>query len=128
MTEQRNTLEGQVALITGGARGIGRAIAVRLAAEGAKIGIVDWADNGQDTAREIEQESGRQTTFFKADISKEADALAAVASVESALGPVDILINNAGITRDGLALTMTESDWEQGRAARHDQEAARLDS
>jgi 3-oxoacyl-[acyl-carrier protein] reductase len=112
MTEQRNTLEGQVALITGGARGIGRAIAVRLAAEGAKIGIVDWADNGQDTAREIEQESGRQTTFFKADISKEADALAAVASVESALGPVDILINNAGITRDGLALTMTESDWD----------------
>jgi 3-oxoacyl-[acyl-carrier protein] reductase len=107
-----DTLEGQVALITGGARGIGRAIAVRLAAEGAKIGIVDWADNGQDTAREIEQESGRQTTFFKADISKEADALAAVASVESALGPVDILINNAGITRDGLALTMTESDWD----------------
>jgi 3-oxoacyl-[acyl-carrier protein] reductase len=112
MTERQNMLEGQVALVTGGARGIGRAIAVRLAAEGAKIGIVDWADNGQDTAREIEQESGRQTTFFKADISKEADAMAAVAAVESALGPVDILINNAGITRDGLALTMTESDWD----------------
>jgi 3-oxoacyl-[acyl-carrier protein] reductase len=112
MSDTKNTLEGQVALVTGGARGIGKAIALRLAADGAKIGIVDWADTGQDAAREIEQVSGRQATFFKADISSEADTKAAVAAVESALGPVDILINNAGITRDGLALTMSESDWD----------------
>ncbi len=112
MTDKQAMLQGQVALVTGGARGIGKAIALRLAADGAKIGIVDWADNGQDAAREIEQETGRATTFFKADISKEADAQAAVAAVEAALGPVDILINNAGITRDGLTLTMSESDWD----------------
>jgi 3-oxoacyl-[acyl-carrier protein] reductase len=112
MPDTKSNLEGQVALVTGGARGIGKAIALRLAADGAKIGIVDLADNGQDTAREIEQASGREATFFKADISKETEAKAAVAAVESALGPVDILINNAGITRDGLALTMSESDWD----------------
>jgi 3-oxoacyl-[acyl-carrier protein] reductase len=112
MTDKQAMLQDQVALITGGARGIGKAIALRLAAEGAKIGIVDWADNGEETAREIEQESGRATTFFKADISKEADVKAAVAAVELALGPVDILVNNAGITRDGLALTMSEADWD----------------
>jgi 3-oxoacyl-[acyl-carrier protein] reductase len=112
MPDSMSALEGQVALVTGGARGIGKAIALRLAADGAKIGIVDWAENGQDTAREIQQVSGRQAVFFKADISKEADTQAAVAAVDSALGPVDILVNNAGITRDGLALTMSENDWD----------------
>ena len=102
---------------------------------GAKVGIVDLADNGAETAREIEQATGRPATFFKADISKEADAEAAVAAVEAALGPMDILVNNAGITRDGLLLIMGESrlgrraggqpqgrlPHEQGGAARHDQ-------
>jgi 3-oxoacyl-[acyl-carrier protein] reductase len=107
-----SSLEGRVALVTGGARGIGRAIALRLAADGAKVGIVDMADNGHDAAREVEQISGRATAFVKADISKEVDAKAAVAAVEAALGPVDILVNNAGITRDGLMLVMSESDWD----------------
>ena len=106
------SLEDRVALITGGARGIGRAIALRLAADGAKVGVVDLADNGADTAREVQEATGRATTFFKADISKEAEAKAAVAAVEAALGPVDILVNNAGITRDGLMLVMSESDWD----------------
>jgi 3-oxoacyl-[acyl-carrier protein] reductase len=106
------SLEDRVALITGGARGIGRAIALRLAADGAKVGVVDLADVGADTAREVQEATGRATTFFKADISKEAEAQAAVAAVEAALGPVDILVNNAGITRDGLMLVMSESDWD----------------
>jgi 3-oxoacyl-[acyl-carrier protein] reductase len=76
------------------------------------VAVVDWADNGAEAAREIEQASGRSTTFVKADISNEADTKAAVAAVEEALGPVDILVNNAGITRDGLALTMSEEDWD----------------
>ena len=104
--------EGQVALITGAAKGIGRAIALQLAQGGAKVGIVDMADAGAETAREIGQKTGNATTFVKADVANEADVKSAVAQVESALGPVDILVNNAGITRDGLMLVMSESDWD----------------
>ena len=112
MTDRSRPLEGRVALITGGARGIGKAIALRLAGDGAKVGIVDLMDTGEETAREVEQATGRPATFFKADISKEDDARAAVAAVEAALGPIDILVNNAGITRDNLALVMSEADWD----------------
>jgi 3-oxoacyl-[acyl-carrier protein] reductase len=112
MSDASRPLEDRVALVTGGARGIGRAIAFRLAADGAKVAIVDLADSGADTAREVEKACGRATTFVKADISKEAEARAAVAAAEAALGPVDILVNNAGITRDGLMLVMEESDWD----------------
>jgi 3-oxoacyl-[acyl-carrier protein] reductase len=104
--------EGQVALVTGGARGIGRAIASRLAADGAKIAIVDMSDSGVDTAREIADAAGQATTFVKADISNEADVKRAVAEVEAALGPIDILVNNAGITRDNLMMIMSEADWD----------------
>ncbi len=112
MSDECAPLEDRVALVTGGARGIGRAIAFRLAKDGAKVAIVDMADSGADTAREIEKATGRPTTFVKADISKEADARAAVSASEAALGPVDILVNNAGITRDNLMLVMDESDWD----------------
>ena len=105
-------LEGQVALVTGGARGIGLAIARHLAEKGARVAIVDWAETGTEAAREVGQAYGRAATFVKADISKEEEARAAVAAVEAALGPVDILVNNAGITRDGLALVMSEDDWD----------------
>ncbi len=104
--------EGQVALITGGARGIGRAIATRLASDGAKVAIVDMAETGAETAREIEHASGRQAAFVKANISDEADVKRAVAEVEAVLGPIDILVNNAGITRDNLMLVMSEADWD----------------
>jgi 3-oxoacyl-[acyl-carrier protein] reductase len=105
-------LDGRVALVTGGARGIGKAIALRLAQQGAKVAIVDLADSGSQTARDIQQVAGVATTFFNADISKETEAKAAVVAVEKALGPVDILVNNAGITRDNLLLLMTESEWD----------------
>jgi 3-oxoacyl-[acyl-carrier protein] reductase len=112
MTDKNAPLADRVALVTGGARGIGRAIALRLAADGAKVGIIDLADSGAETAREVEEAGGKATIFFKADISKEAEARAAVAAVEAALGPVDILVNNAGITRDGLMVVMDEADWD----------------
>jgi len=112
MTGDAASLENRVALVTGGARGIGRAIALRLAETGAKVAIVDLVEAGADVARELEEATGRAATFVKADISKEADARAAVAAVEETLGPVDILVNNAGITRDGLVLVMDESDWD----------------
>jgi len=106
------SFDGHVALITGGARGIGKAIAIRLADDGAKVAIVDMSDAGAETARDIEQASGRATTYVKADISNEADVKRAVAEVEAVLGPIDILVNNAGITRDNLMLIMSESDWD----------------
>ena len=105
-------LDGRVALVTGGARGIGKAIALRLAQQGADVAIVDLTDSGSETAREIARATGVATTFYKADISKEAEAKAAAVAVEQALGPVDILVNNAGITRDNLLLLMTESEWD----------------
>ena len=112
MTECCTSLDGRVALVTGGARGIGRAIALRLANDGAKVAIVDLMDSGAETASEIEKATGRQTAFVKADISQESEAKAAVAAAEQALGPIDILVNNAGITRDNIALMMPEQDWD----------------
>jgi 3-oxoacyl-[acyl-carrier protein] reductase len=105
-------LEGRVALVTGGARGIGKAIALKLAQLGAKVAIVDLADTGADTAKEIGQAAGVATAFHKADISKEGEAKEAAAAVERALGPVDILVNNAGITRDNILLLMDEGQWD----------------
>ena len=112
MSDNVGSLDGRVALVTGGARGIGRAIAFRLASKGAKVAIVDLMDAGEDTAREVERATGQAITFIKADISKEEGAKAAVSAAEEALGPVDILVNNAGITRDGLAMIMSENDWD----------------
>ena len=112
MSNVSTPLEDQVALVTGGARGIGRAIALRLARDGAKVAIVDLTDHGADAAQDIERATGRATTFVKADISKEVEARTAVAATEAALGPVDILVNNAGITRDNLLVVMNEADWD----------------
>jgi 3-oxoacyl-[acyl-carrier protein] reductase len=112
MEDQEASLQGQVALVTGGARGIGLAIAKRLAGQGADVGIVDVAEAGAETARDIGQTTGRPTHFVKADISEEDGARGAVSAIESTLGPVDILVNNAGITRDGLALVMSADDWD----------------
>ncbi len=112
MSEKSGAFEGQVAVVTGGARGIGRAIALRLAEDGAKVAIIDLAETGSAVAREIQETTGRATAFVKADISKEAEASAAVSEIEAVLGPVDVLVNNAGITRDGLAVLMSEDDWD----------------
>jgi len=112
MSGKSQPLEGRVALVTGAARGIGRAIAFRLAQDGARVGLVDLSESGADTARELEETTGQATVFVKADVSRADEVKAAVAAVESALGPIGILVNNAGITRDGLLLAMEEADWD----------------
>ena len=106
-------LEGKVALVTGGARGIGKAISARLAAEGAKLAIVDiMLDVAQATADEFTAQ-GVEAKAYAANVASFADAEATVAQVVADFGSLDILVNNAGITRDTLMLRMTEEDFDK---------------
>ena len=107
-----NRLEGKVALITGGARGIGIAISERLASEGASLAIVDIAmETAEATAQEFVAK-GINAKAYAANVAKMEDAEATVAAVMNDFGKIDILVNNAGITRDTLLMRMTEADWD----------------
>jgi len=105
-------LEGKVALVTGASRGIGRAIALRLAKEGAKV-AVNYAGN-EAAARETEaaiKEIGGEVLLVQADVSDSTAATDMVSVVAKNFGTIDILINNAGITRDGLLARMKDEDF-----------------
>jgi len=105
-------LEGKVALVTGSARGIGKAICARLAAEGAKIAIVDLRiEDAQKTADEFKAQ-GVDARAYAANVAVTADAQATVSAVVADFGRLDILVNNAGITKDTLILRMTEAQWD----------------
>ncbi len=106
-------LEGKVALITGAARGIGKAIALKFAAEGAAIAFTDLVidENGQATQNEIAA-LGVQAKGYASNAADFADTERVVAEVKNDFGHIDILINNAGITKDGLMLRMTEAQWD----------------
>jgi len=104
-------LSGKVALVTGGARGIGRSIAERLAGAGAGIAVVDvQRETVEEAARDIETD-GVAARAYVCDVSS-FDAVKELAvSVESDFGQVDFIVNNAGITRDRLLMRMTPDDW-----------------
>jgi 3-oxoacyl-[acyl-carrier protein] reductase len=106
-------LNNKVALVTGGARGIGRAIALKLASEGADIAILDAGslELSEQTAEEI-RALGVRAFAARCDITDYDQVTEAVARVKEALGGVDILVNNAGITRDKLALRMSPEDFD----------------
>ena len=105
-------LEGKVALVTGGARGIGRAICEKLANEGATVAMVDiMLDVAENTAAEF-RANGFEALAVAANVAKLEDAEAAVKAVVDKYGKLDILVNCAGITRDTLMLKMTEQDWD----------------
>ncbi|MDD5598147.1 MAG: 3-oxoacyl-[acyl-carrier-protein] reductase [Victivallaceae bacterium] len=105
-------LEGKVALVTGGARGIGKAICKRLADEGAKLAIVDiLLAVAEQTAAEFKA-AGIDAAAFAADVSKLESANETIDAVLEKFGKIDILVNNAGITRDTLIMRMTEQDWD----------------
>ncbi len=105
-------LNGKVALVTGAARGIGQATALKLAAEGADLALCDlqkdWIAETEAKVREL----GRRAESFAMDVSNSDDVNRAVAEVEKAFGRIDVLVNNAGITKDGLLMRMSEDDWD----------------
>ncbi len=105
-------LTGKVALVTGASRGIGRAIALRLAAAGADVVVTATSQGAADaTAAEVEK-LGRKALAVKADVSAAAEVEALFGAVTETFGKVDILVNNAGITKDGLLVRMKEDDWD----------------
>jgi len=103
----------RVAIVTGGSRGIGRGIALKLAAEGCRV-VVNYQSNSRaagDVVREI-GDAGGEALAVQADISQAEGAKALVDAAVNAYGTVDILVNNAGIARDALLLRMSEEDWD----------------
>lgn len=106
-------LDGKIALVTGGSRGIGRAIALRLAEEGAKVAI-NYAGN-QTAAEEVKaiiEQHGGTAMIVQTDVSDSTAAAEMVARVHEELGGLDILVNNAGITRDTLLVRMKNEDFD----------------
>ena len=107
-------LEGKTALITGAARGIGKAIALKFASEGANIAFTDLVidDNAKVTEQEIAA-FGVKAKGFASDASNFEATKAVVAEIQKEFGRIDILVNNAGITKDGLLLRMSEEQWDR---------------
>jgi len=105
-------LDGRVALVTGGSRGIGAAISRGLAAAGAHV-AVNYARDAESAAAVCAavRDAGGEATAVQGDVSTAEGAAALVGAVESDVGPIDILVNNAGITRDDLIMRLSEEDW-----------------
>ncbi len=105
-------LEGKVALITGGAQGIGRTIAERFLSDGADIALGDFnRDVTEVTCRELSVQPGKVKAYFM-NVADESSVRVAVNQIISDSGKIDILINNAGITRDNLMMRMKKEDWD----------------
>ena len=106
-------LKDQVAVVTGGAQGIGQAVAEAFAIEGAKIVVSDInAELAQKTADEIAAKHGVETLAIAGDVSSMADCDKLMDAAVSRFSRIDILVNNAGITRDNLILRMSEKEWD----------------
>lgn len=109
MTVSERDLEGRVALVTGAAQGIGRAIARALGAAGAKVALCDVVEQ----ANEAVAEAGEGACYLRCDVTDRAQVDAAVRSVVEGLGGLHILVNNAGIAIDGLLLRAKPEDWDR---------------
>ena len=107
-----SVLEGQIALVTGASRGIGRAVALELARMGAEVIGTATSERGAAEISAALAEAGLKGTGLQLDVTDAAACEAAVSSIEKAHGAVRILVNNAGITRDNLAMRMKDEEWD----------------
>ena len=107
-------LNGKTAIVTGGSRGIGRAIALRLSSLGADIAII-YAGNSEAAERTAEEcrRSGVRAIPYRCDISCGDEVRNTVKMINSELGNISVLINNAGVTKDGLVAMMSEDSWDR---------------
>ena len=105
--------DGRVALITGGSRGIGRAIALQLASQGMRIAVnyVSNADAADEVVKRVE-EAGSQAVALQGDVTQGEDVERVFTQTAEALGPVEVLVNNAGIIKDSLLMRMSDEDWD----------------
>lgn len=108
------TLTGKIAIVTGGSRGIGKAVCLRLARMGAAVVVnyVSRPDAAQETVAAI-KEAGGTAAAYQFDVANAEQVQAAVKKIQADFGRIDILVNNAGITRDGLVAMMKEEAWDE---------------
>lgn len=104
-------LDGKVVLVTGGTRGLGRAMALRFIAEGAKV-AASYVKDDESAARFMEETGAHSCIAIKADVSDSAQVQALFAQVKEKIGQPGILVNNAGIIKDGFLMLMREEDWD----------------
>jgi len=102
-------LDGKVAMVTGSTRGIGRSVALTLAAAGAKVAVIG---RDQGRAGQAAEAIGHEAAGFACDVTSDASVQEAVGAIEKALGPIDILVNNAGVTKDNVFLRLSDADWD----------------
>jgi 3-oxoacyl-[acyl-carrier protein] reductase len=103
----------QVAIVTGAGRGIGHAIALRLASEGARVAVVSRTEqNANRTAEEINAEYAGLAKAYAVDVADHAAVKKLAEQIHADFSRIDILVNNAGLTRDGLSMRMSENDWD----------------
>ena len=106
-------LDNKVAVITGSARGLGQAIALKLAKAGADIALCDLQLDWLGESEELVKNTGVNAKSYSINVSDNNSVIEGIKKIESDFGKIDILVNNAGITKDGLLLRMSEEDWDQ---------------
>ena len=106
-------LENKIAVVTGSARGLGQAIAIKLASAGASIALCDLELDWLTESEELIKKIGVDVKSYSVNVADSNSVTDGIKKIESDFGKIDILVNNAGITKDGLLIRMSEDDWDQ---------------